>query len=194
MASQWHRIASLSMPFFISIVLIQNLRLFLVQNLPLIEEWKKLSQSQFDRVAKNLDKLKQIKPNVLDEKAERIHQKVFKKLDCLDCANCCKSIPPIVKKSDQKRIANHLNLSIASFFNKYLKIDEDGDTVLNVVPCPFLAEDNKCNIYEVRPRACRGYPHTDNYQFSIHKKFQKENIKFCPAAYQIVKRLTEQID
>lgn len=43
----------------------------------------------------------------------------------------------------------------------YLRVDEDNDKVFKSMPCPFLGEDNLCSIYDIRPKACREFPHTD---------------------------------
>jgi Fe-S-cluster containining protein len=47
----------------------------------------------------------------------------------------------------------------------YLLLDEEHDYVFRQQPCPFLGVDNYCSIYEVRPKACREYPHTDRDKF-----------------------------
>ena len=51
------------------------------------------------------------------------------------------------------------------FETMYLLRDVDGDTVMNQSPCPFLLEDNRCRIYEIRPVACRAYPHSGDLDF-----------------------------
>lgn len=126
---------------------------------------------------------------VTAEKAQNIHDEIFDKMDCLQCANCCKSIPPIVSKRDIKRIAIHLNLSPGQFEEKYTLLDEDGDRVINASPCPFLEENNACRIYEQRPHACRAYPHSGNFEFKKNINLHKRNAKYCPALFQILKRL-----
>jgi len=123
--------------------------------------------------------------------ADTIHNEVFSKMDCLDCANCCKSIPPIVSNRDAKRISKHLNISVKVFSEKYLRVDNDGDTVINSSPCPFLLSDNKCEVYEVRPNACRQYPHSGDLQFFKNISHHKRNAKYCPALFEILKRLVE---
>jgi Fe-S-cluster containining protein len=50
------------------------------------------------------------------------------------------------------------------FIEQYLRIDEDQDYVLQSVPL-FLDTDNSCFIYDVRPKACREFPHTDRKKF-----------------------------
>ena len=154
----------------------------------LIDKWK--SQRDNENLLKTLDKnVQRLKPD--HKSAEAIHQAVFEETDCLQCANCCKSIPPIVSKRDAKRIAIQLNLSLKAFYEMYLITDNDGDTVINSSPCPFLEEDNKCKIYEHRPSACRQYPHSGDYLFFKNIKHHKRNAKYCPALLEILKRLSD---
>jgi hypothetical protein len=122
-------------------------------------------------------------------KADSVHDEVFRRIDCLQCANCCKSIPPIVNQTDSRRIANYLQLPESQFYQKYLRKDEDGDTVINQSPCPFLKADNKCRIYEVRPKACREYPHTNNREFVKNIRLHVQNTHYCPAVFHIVEQL-----
>ena len=123
--------------------------------------------------------------------AQQTHNTVFQEMDCLQCANCCKSIPPIVSMRDAKRIAKGLGLSKKDFLDKYTLLDEDGDLVINASPCPFLAEDNKCNIYEDRPAACRLYPHSGEKLFYKNLSHHKRNVKYCPGLLEILRRLAE---
>ncbi len=159
----------------------------------LIEEWRNRKERTKKEHQKFLKKLRQQKGKRLDELAEKTHEAVFKKVDCLDCANCCTSIPPIVNKTDATRIAKTLGMKSADFQQQYLLQDEDGDWVMNSSPCPFLQEDHKCLIYEDRPRACRQYPHTNYYEFSKHLNLHAQNISYCPAVFHIVERLMRQV-
>ena len=66
---------------------------------------------------------------------------------------------------------------------------EDNDYVLQSVPCTFLGVDNYCSIYEVRPKACREYPHTNRKDFHKISQITMKNIEICPAAFNIVEKL-----
>ena len=124
--------------------------------------------------------------------AQQTHEAVFYEMDCLLCANCCKSIPPIVSMRDAKRIAKSLNISKKVFLDTYTVTDEDGDLVINASPCPFLESDNKCRIYEDRPSACRLYPHSGEELFYKNLSHHKRNMKYCPGLMEIVRRLSEE--
>ena len=125
----------------------------------------------------------------LDEKADTLHETVFSRIDCLDCANCCKSLPPLINDTDVNRISRALKMKASVFHQQYVRIDEDGDSVIATTPCPFLGADNYCSIYEVRPKACRAYPHTGNLDFSRHLSLHAQNTLFCPAVYHIIEGL-----
>ena len=84
-------------------------------------------------------------------------------------------------------------MKVGDFEKEYLKVDEDGDTVMNQTPCPFLQEDNYCLIYEVRPKACRQYPHTDAQQFSAEMKLHAQNALYCPAVYHILEAMKKRV-
>ena len=144
------------------------------------------SLTEKDQIKKTFQKLKQKKPKELDASFHASHTKTFQKIDCLACANCCKTTSPIFRDVDIKRIAKYLRLKEQQFIQQYLKMDEEGDYVLQQSPCAFLGADNKCDIYEYRPLACREYPHTDrkNMFQSLHRT--EKNTEICPAVARIV--------
>lgn len=134
-------------------------------------------------------KLKKRKSGDLDKMFHSLHEEVFACADCLQCANCCKTTGPLFTQKDIERIAKHLKLKPGQFVEQYLRIDEDKDYVLQTLPCPFLAPDNYCGIYEVRPKACREYPHTGRKKMSQILNLTGKNVEICPAVYEIVERL-----
>ena len=137
---------------------------------------------------KFFQQLKRVKSKVLDQKMHQLHEEVFACTDCLECANCCSTTGPLFTNIDIGRIAKHLRIKPSEFTEKYLRIDEDKDYVLQQVPCAFLGEDNRCSIYDVRPKACREFPHTDRIkQYQILDLTQK-NVTVCPAVYEIVEK------
>lgn len=158
----------------------------------MIEDWKN-KRSAPKRIKKTLKRLAEHKGKHLDRMADAVHEEVFQKIDCLDCANCCTTLPPIVTEVDARRISKHLKMSVADFNRTYLLTDEDGDTVMRTVPCVFLGEGNACTIYDHRPKACRRYPHTDGGEFSSLIGLHKENVMHCPAAWAIVEEMGKRL-
>lgn len=140
-----------------------------------------------------LKRLKKKNPRKLDDVFQKHHDAVFEKVDCLECGNCCKTTSPIFRDVDVKRIAKKLRMPIVAFENNYLKRDGDGDLVLQEAPCSFLLDDNSCGIYDVRPQACREYPHTDRKKIVKILDLTKRNLDVCPAVCQIVNKVKEEL-
>ncbi|MBK8724377.1 MAG: YkgJ family cysteine cluster protein [Saprospiraceae bacterium] len=154
----------------------------LVKHNQLVDNKKKENQAFFK-------KLKNQKSKNLDQDFHELHDEAFEKIDCLACANCCKTTSPMLFPKDIERLANATKMKPSAFTDKYLKIDEDGDFVFQSAPCPFLGADNYCSVYEDRPKACREYPHTNRKNMYQILDLTYKNIKVCPAVYSIVENL-----
>lgn len=120
-----------------------------------------------------------------------LHEEAFSKIDCLECANCCRNYSPRFKQPDIKRIAKVLRMKEGELVAQYLRLDEDGDYVVQSSPCPFLAEDNTCNIYDDRPSDCRRYPYTDEDVLLKRVQLTLKNATVCPATFTVLERLLE---
>jgi Fe-S-cluster containining protein len=120
-----------------------------------------------------------------------LHEQAFSKINCLDCAGCCKNYSPRFKTPDIKRISKHLRMRESEFIDTYLQIDLDGDYVVKKTPCPFLGEGNKCSIYEVRPSDCARFPYTDEDVLLRRPQITLKNAEFCPAVFYVLEKLIE---
>ncbi|QDZ60957.1 YkgJ family cysteine cluster protein [Elizabethkingia meningoseptica] len=143
---------------------------------------------------KFLETLKKKPPKNLDYVVQETHDEVFEEIDCLQCANCCKTTGPLFTEKDIERIAKHLRLKPSEFEAKFLRVDEDQDKILQNLPCFFLMDDNKCSIYEVRPKACREYPHTDRKKIYQINHLTLKNTMICPAAYTFVEKIKRNLE
>lgn len=159
----------------------------LIKNLPKLAKDKHKENKIF------FTKLKKKPPKHLDYLMQELHDEEFKKTDCLACANCCKTTGPLFTNKDIERIAKHFKLKPSEFVEYYLRLDEDNDYVLQGVPCAFLGEDNFCSIYEVRPKACREFPHTDRKKFHQISNLTLKNVAICPAAFHIVEEMKKKV-
>lgn len=139
--------------------------------------------------SKIFKQLKAKPPRDLDAVVHGLHEEAFRKVDCLECANCCKTTGPLWTDRDRERVAKHLGMKTAAFEAQYLRVDEDKDWVLQQLPCPFLGTDNYCSIYDVRPKACREYPHTDRVKQHQILHLTEKNAAICPAVDHIVQRM-----
>lgn len=142
---------------------------------------------------KFLERLRRKPPKNLDYMVEDVHEEVFEEIDCLSCANCCKTTGPLFTPKDIERIAKHLKMKPGDFEEAYLTTDEDQDKVLQNLPCVFLMDDNYCSIYDVRPKACREYPHTDHKKIYTINHLMLKNTEICPAAYVFVEKMMHKI-
>jgi Fe-S-cluster containining protein len=138
-------------------------------------------------------KLKKKSPKHLDVLMQELHHEEFERTDCLDCANCCKTTGPLFTNKDVERISKHFKMKPQQFIDTYLKIDEENDYVLQQVPCTFLDNDNKCLIYDVRPKACAEFPHTDRRKFQQISNLTLKNVAICPAAFNIVEEMKKRL-
>jgi Fe-S-cluster containining protein len=136
--------------------------------------------------------LRKIKPSVLDNRINALHDHYMGNMDCLECGNCCKSISPAVHDKDIERIAKYLKKKPSEVVSTYFNMDEDGDYIFPVQPCPFLGSDNYCSIYTARPKACREYPHTDRSKQHQILNITANNIAVCPVVHQIVTELRDE--
>ena len=159
----------------------------------ILKQLPKKAKEKHNEHKKFFAKLKRKTPKHLDTIMSDLHDAEFKKTDCLQCANCCKTTSPIFTKKDIERISKAFRIKTRQFIDTYLHMDEDQDYVLNTSPCTFLAADNSCNIYEVRPKACREYPHTDRKSFEKISDLTLKNVAICPATFNIVEALRAKL-
>ncbi|MFY0629433.1 MAG: YkgJ family cysteine cluster protein [Flavobacteriaceae bacterium] len=159
-----------------------------------LEELPKLAKEALPESRKYFKRLKKKTPKNLDVVMKELHDKEFQKTDCLTCGNCCKTTSPIFIEKDIQRISKHLRMKERDFVDQYLERDSDDFMVLKSAPCTFLDEsDNSCFIYDVRPKACSEYPHTNRKKFIQITDLTLTNTEICPAAYNIVQALQKKL-
>ncbi len=152
-----------------------------------------LAREKMQENAKYFRRLKSKPRKRLDLLVQELHEEEFSHTDCLECANCCKTTSPIFTDRDISRISRFLKIKEHEFVRQYLRRDEDDFMVLQEAPCAFLGGDNACFIYEVRPRACSEYPHTDRRKFHQITDLTLRNTEICPAVFNIVENLKKRL-
>jgi uncharacterized protein len=133
--------------------------------------------------------LKKGDPRKIMKQLPDLHEAAFDKINCLDCARCCKNYSPRFKTPDIKRISKYLGLKESVFIDTYLALDKEGDYVVKQNPCPFLGEDNACSIYDQRPSDCHRFPYTDEDVFYKRPAVTLKNAEFCPAVHSVMNDL-----
>ena len=142
-------------------------------------------QKEYKRFFQRVEKNKVLK------KLPGLTEEAFERIDCLQCAQCCKNYSPRFKTPDIKRISKSLRMRESEFIDTYLNVDEEGDFVVKSTPCPFLGSDNYCSIYEDRPSDCRRFPYTDEDILLKRPQLTLKNSTFCPITYYVLEKLLE---
>ncbi|MDO9137818.1 MAG: YkgJ family cysteine cluster protein [Lutibacter sp.] len=159
-----------------------------------LKELPGLAKEKHLETKKYFEKLKKRTPNNLDFVVQELHNSEFKRTDCLTCGNCCKTTSPIFTEKDIQRIAKYVKMKEHQFISTYLERDQDDFYVLKTAPCSFLdLNDNMCTIYDVRPKACNEYPHTNRRKFIQLTDLSMKNTEICPAVYNILEALKKKL-
>lgn len=156
----------------------------------ILHNWQKKSkekQKHYKSFLEHADKNKVLR------QLPQLHEEAFEKVDCLQCAACCKNYSPRFKTPDVKRISKHLGMKESNFIETYLRVDEDGDFVVKSSPCPFLGADNFCSIYDVRPSDCVRFPYTNEDVIVKRQKLTLTNASFCPITFYVLEKLSQPL-
>lgn len=158
-----------------------------------LNKWREQVNSQINTDKKYNPIEAKVLKNITPE-LEKIESELFEKINCLDCANCCKTTPTIFTASDINRICKRTNMSKKFFLENIVLKDLDGTYTSLSTPCYFLAEDNSCKIYEFRPLACRSYPHVSATKNAYMLKWQAKNAKVCPISYYFLEKIFNSLN
>lgn len=160
----------------------------------LLDDWKRNSKRLDGKNFRFLRSLKMVDdPEEIDEIAHELHHEIFNEIECVRCANCCKTMRPGFNDEDIDRIAGRLGMTRDAFVSMYLEAAEFGDFQTRTAPCPFLGKDDRCTIYSDRPKSCREFPHTDKVGFSTRSYLLAENALVCPAVFHILGRMRRRL-
>ncbi len=154
---------------------------------PEFENWQKKAVDNQKKYSKFLNRANK---NEVLKKLPELHDTAFKKIDCLDCAACCKNYSPRFRKPDIKRLSKHLKLKETVFTEQYLRVDKEEDYVTKSNPCPFLGTNNFCTVYDHRPTDCHRFPYTNEDVLLKRQTLTLKNATFCPAVYFVLEKLS----
>lgn len=159
----------------------------------IVEDWRQNAERHDDD---NFAFLRSLKSHddcdKVDEVANQLHEQAFQIVDCTRCANCCKTLQIQLDDKDIRRISDHLKKTTDEFADEYLEQNEEGAFRIRTKPCPFLGEDDRCTIYDIRPTVCREYPYTNKEGLVFRTMGIANSALTCPAVYWVVEQMRKQ--
>ena len=147
---------------------------------------QQLSQEHDDENWQFRSWLKQNAPDNIDGIVKALSQKYFSRIDCTQCANCCRSLQTEFKKSELHAIAKTLGQSLEAFEKQFMS-----EGMVNP-PCPML-DGKLCSIYENRPEVCRSFPHLEQPGFTTRLMGVIDNVAICPIAFSAFEELKTKL-
>ncbi|MFZ3207824.1 MAG: YkgJ family cysteine cluster protein [Geobacteraceae bacterium] len=130
----------------------------------------------------------------IDAVVRQMYREVAAQIECTTCGNCCRVIQPLLTAADIKRLAAHLDMTDRQFRADYILTDSEADNAarFNAMPCPFLQE-NRCSVYDCRPRDCRSYPHLHKKDFVFRMNQAYSNCSVCPIIFNVYEGLKSEL-
>ena len=160
-----------------------------------LRAFKKTAAKNKGTLRRFLSKLEKQPPRGLEKVTAAIEKEVWQEVDCLSCANCCKTMTPTFNAADLKRISKHFGQTPEEFAKQWLRRERGGDRdwLNKTEPCQFLnLADNKCSIYAIRPADCAGFPHLPK-RMKDYVHVHKQNLEYCPATYKMVEKMKARV-
>jgi len=129
----------------------------------------------------------------LDAIVHRLDAYVASKIDCRQCANCCRELAATLGREDIARLARAEGITSEQFDRKYLeKTDEPDRFLIRQKPCPFL-EGKLCRHYHGRPESCVEFPFLHKEDFTTRSMMALWNLSYCPIVYNVYELLKAEV-
>jgi uncharacterized protein len=165
----------------------------LIRELPLIKRYAKNNEDKDYRFRSYLKAELPLSDSKLDAVVTEITARVWGQIDCTDCGNCCRTLQIILGPKDISRLAKRLELTESAFKEKYIGVAEDKALYFMASPpCPFLADNNQCTVYEDRPQACRDYPFLHERNFRSRTLSMIDGCAVCPIVFNVWDELKQR--
>ena len=164
----------------------------IIRDIPLIARYARQNENEDWRFRAYMKGELDLSNEELDAVVKTTTDEIWKQIDCTTCAHCCKSLKIVVDNKDIARLAQHFNTSAREFSKQYVAVAEDKTKYFSSLPCPFLGQDNRCTVYEIRPEACRDYPYLYEQHFRSRSMSMIENTATCPIVFNVWDSLKQQ--
>jgi len=136
--------------------------------------------------------LKNRDSETIDKIVFKLNSTIEPQIDCTQCGACCNGLMINVTQQESEKVAQHFDMPVNSFKEKYIEEGESGLMIINTIPCHFL-EEKKCTIYENRFNECREFPHLHKPNFNDRLFGTLIHYSICPIIYNVVEQLKIEI-
>ena len=133
-----------------------------------------------------------------EEPFQILASQVQQQVDCTACANCCRHSIVSINKPEIQQIALHLRLTPEEVSHHYTVADPEAPALRILRSsgegCVFL-DGNLCMIYEVRPKACRDFPHISvgTHSLGSRPSSQARWAALCPILFNALESYKHSI-
>jgi len=135
--------------------------------------------------------------NYVERKLKIIAQDVEAQIDCLECANCCRTATARLVDRDIEKVAKAAGMKVDRFLRDCTEMTADEGRILKRTEagCVFL-NGNECLVYEGRPASCQDFPHLVRGPGSLmHRMWvMPERATYCPITYNVLEAWKDELD
>ena len=93
-----------------------------------------------------------------------------------------------VTEQEISPLSDQLEMPVEDFKQKYIETSQQGQMVINIIPCVFL-KGSRCDVYENRFTECRGFPHLHKPNFKGRLFGTFMHYGKCPIIYNVIEQL-----
>lgn len=147
---------------------------------------KETENDTFRIFLKNMDGV------AVDKVVHELNESIAPQIDCTQCGNCCKTLMINITPDEANALATQLNLEVADLKEKYIEVSNQGQLIMNTIPCHFLT-GTSCSIYENRFTECREFPHLHKDHFTSRLFGTMMYYEMCPIIFNVVEELKNRL-
>lgn len=136
--------------------------------------------------------LKQQDEEETDTIVHQLNDEIAPRVDCTKCGNCCKSLIAVTNE-EIAPLAISLQITLDGFKEKYIEESEQGQMIINSIPCHFLS-NTTCSVYENRFTQCREFPQLHKPYFTRRLFGTLQYYSVCPIIFNVVEKLKEALN
>ncbi len=135
--------------------------------------------------------------NFVERRFRRIAHNVESRIDCTQCANCCRVATVRLADRDVEKLAKFIGVRRAEFLRDYTDQSPEEGLILkrtDEAGCIFL-NGNMCDVYDARPHICENFPHLIRGDGSLLSRMWdfKDRACYCPIVYNTLEEFKTDV-